>query len=204
MTKLPQHSSKSQEHYTPTHIVHMAKNVMGDIDLDPASSKLANKIINAKTWFGYKNNKLINGLKRPWFGRVFLNPPGGLTTKICPQLSHMHKSYPMLWWAKLVAEYNKKSVSEAVYVAFTLEQLCHSQKMVYPGILSMLEFPICYPKKRIKFDYPDQTTNGKPTTKSTRHTGRSPTHANAIVYLGSNINKFKAIFGEIGHVVIPK
>ena len=64
-------NSGENEWYTPKHIIESARVVMGDIDLDPASSELANDIIQAKDYYTTKED----GLKQDWHGRVWLNPP---------------------------------------------------------------------------------------------------------------------------------
>tara|TARA_Y100000310_G_C20579340_1_gene762157 strand:+ start:114 stop:872 length:759 start_codon:yes stop_codon:yes gene_type:complete len=65
------HNSGENEWYTPKHIIESVKAVMGEIDLDPASSELANDIIGAKDYYTAKDD----GLKQDWHGRVWLNPP---------------------------------------------------------------------------------------------------------------------------------
>jgi hypothetical protein len=59
------------EWYTPERFIEAARLVMGGIDLDPASSADAQQIVRAARWHGLEDN----GLKQPWSGRVFLNPP---------------------------------------------------------------------------------------------------------------------------------
>lgn len=63
--------SKKTELYTPPDIIKRVTAVMGSIDLDPASCKEANKIVKAKKFFTQKED----GLTKPWYGNVWLNPP---------------------------------------------------------------------------------------------------------------------------------
>lgn len=65
------HNSGEQEWYTPPEYIVAARSVMGRIDLDPASSAIANRTVEAKRYFDSK----ANGLEQDWSGRVWLNPP---------------------------------------------------------------------------------------------------------------------------------
>lgn len=65
------YNSGENEWYTPEYIIESAKLVMGNIDLDPASSKLANKTIKAKKYFDINKD----GLQEKWTGNIWLNPP---------------------------------------------------------------------------------------------------------------------------------
>ena len=58
---------------TPRKYLDAARAVMGEIDLDPASSAEANETVRAIQF--YTENE--NGLGQPWKGRVWLNPPFG-------------------------------------------------------------------------------------------------------------------------------
>jgi ParB family chromosome partitioning protein len=59
------------EWYTPAEYVEAARDVMGGIDLDPASSAVAQKTIKARRHY----SKDDDGLAHKWAGRVWLNPP---------------------------------------------------------------------------------------------------------------------------------
>ena len=69
------HNSGRVEWYTPVHIIEAARAVMGGIDLDPASSEAANRIVRAEHFY----SRADNGLRpdRPWWGRIWLGPPFG-------------------------------------------------------------------------------------------------------------------------------
>lgn len=64
-------NSGENEWYTPPHIIEPARACMGGIDLDPASSDLANKTVKAEKYYTAESS----GLKQPWHGMVWLNPP---------------------------------------------------------------------------------------------------------------------------------
>jgi phage N-6-adenine-methyltransferase len=59
------------EWYTPTEYLDLVRAVLGEIDLDPASSEQAQTKIKALRYY----TRQEDGLTQPWAGRVFLNPP---------------------------------------------------------------------------------------------------------------------------------
>lgn len=62
------------EWYTPPHIIELARSVLGEIDLDPASCEEANRIVRAKQFY----SKEQDGLTQSWdAGTLWLNPPYG-------------------------------------------------------------------------------------------------------------------------------
>jgi phage N-6-adenine-methyltransferase len=65
------YNSGNYEWYTPKNIIDAARNTMGSIDLDPASSSIANQTVMAKKYY----TKEDDGLKQPWYGNIWLNPP---------------------------------------------------------------------------------------------------------------------------------
>ena len=62
---------RSNEYYTPHRIIDAARDVMGGIDLDPATCETAQEHIQAVTWYGADDD----GLSQLWHGRTWLNPP---------------------------------------------------------------------------------------------------------------------------------
>ncbi len=64
-------NSGNNEWYTPKKYIDSARKVMGSIDLDPASSEIANKAVCAEKYFTESDN----GLDHDWSGNIWLNPP---------------------------------------------------------------------------------------------------------------------------------
>ena len=77
------------ESYTPAKYIEAAREVMGGIDLDPASNMHAQKTVKATEWY----DEAENGLLQAWNGRVFLNPPyayptvGHFIEKLCGEIA---------------------------------------------------------------------------------------------------------------------
>jgi ParB family chromosome partitioning protein len=65
------YNTGENEWYTPSNLIECARSFMGAIDLDPASSALANETVRALTWYGVEQD----GLAQRWHGRVWMNPP---------------------------------------------------------------------------------------------------------------------------------
>jgi hypothetical protein len=66
------HNTGNNEHYTPPAIIEMAREVLGEIDLDPASNEVAQQWVRANTYYTKENS----GLDYDWTGkRIWLNPP---------------------------------------------------------------------------------------------------------------------------------
>lgn len=179
---IAQHSSETNEHYTPTEVVEAARRVLGGFDLDPASCAAANETVKAAQFF----DAATDGLAQPWHAydktpaRVFLNPPGGSLIErdgrwvpVPKDRTGINvrkvKSSMAVWWAKLVAEYKAGRVKSAVFVGFTLEILRLSQATPIPVQM----FPRCYPRDRLRFG------------------GTSPTHANVLVYLPDDVGRWR-------------
>jgi hypothetical protein len=199
---LPQHSSNSNEHYTPTDIVNAAFAVMDGIDLDPATTAPVNERVGAKKFYTQE----MDGLAHEWFGSVLLNPPGGKTKNV---------SNAFIWWEKLVGEYLAGRVTQAVFVGFTLEIQATSQDAErWVG-----DFPYCIPRNRLAFDHEvfhNFSDDGPifPIGTGVLVSGKSPAHSNIIVYLpplligprgprvfdGDKMADFVAAFAQFGKV----
>lgn len=164
------HSSQTAEWYTPARYLDAVRELLGGIDLDPASNAQANEIVRAAHYYTAADD----GLAQPWAGRVFLNPPYGSTNG---------KSNQGLWSARLLADHAAGDVSEAVLLVNAV-----------PGegwFQPLWAFPICFVRGRIAF----YNAAGEST---------QPTHNNAFVYLGPQVECFDSIFSRFGVVAVQR
>src|ERR1700704_1062136 len=102
---------KSTEWYTPPKYIEAAREVMGAIDLDPASCAAANRIVKATAYYTREQN----GLDQSWTGRVWLNPPYGRTAK----MEATRKSTIGLFVERLLQFYESGEVTQAIVLATT-------------------------------------------------------------------------------------
>jgi len=166
-------TSGKTEYYTPPEIVEAARALMGSIDLDPASSKRANKTIKANQFFTEQEN----GLDHPWFGNVWMNHPF---------LRETNK----LWIENIIREYEVRHVVQACCITFAST----SEKWFQP----LLNFPQCYLSPRTNYYLPDSTKK-KGVTKGSVVTFLPPRNQNYFETIG----KFRKHFCKHGKIMLP-
>lgn len=130
-----QYNSGENEWYTPPEYLVAARDVMGTIDLDPASSAIANETVMATRFY----TKEDDGLAQRWEGRVWMNPPYAKDL-----------IYPFC--DKLAEEFANEHVSEAIVL------VNNGNDTAWYNRLAELASGLCQPNHRVKFLSPD----GKP------------------------------------------
>lgn len=165
-------SSETNEYYTPPEYVEAAREVMGDIDLDPASHPKAQEWIKANTFYVIADD----GLTKPWFGRVWLNPPYG---------KEGNESNQEIWSQHLIDEYVAGNVSEAVLLVKAALGYNWFENLWWV-------WPTCFARERLSFI----RSNGSNEGKSKQGT--------AFLYLGKNTDRFVSVFRQFGRVILPE
>lgn len=169
------HSSASNLWYTPAEVIEMAREVLGEIDLDPACDAVANQTVRATYWRACQGEEWG---KWPLYKRVWCNPPGGKNAST-------GASNQKTFWKSLMTYRSEGLLVHAIFLAFSVESLQTTQRDEQPA---MMDFPICIPHKRIRFVSPTGKKN-------------SPTHANALIYVPGTIDRtddFIRVFSALG------
>lgn len=133
------HNSGENEWYTPPHYIQLARDVMGCINTDPASSDIANKTVQADTYYTIETN----GLNQSWYGNVWMNPPYS-SELIRPFID------------KLISEFRVGHILQAIVLTngATDTQWFHA--------LMDIASAVCFPKGRINYLKPDGQTVNSP------------------------------------------
>ncbi|MGL5014501.1 MAG: DNA N-6-adenine-methyltransferase [Bacteroidales bacterium] len=120
-------NNRNDEWYTPQVFVDAARDVMGAIDLDPASSAQVNERIGASTFYSVEDDAFTH----EWHGRVWMNPP----------YSRIIKDFVN----KLVDSYEDGTVTEAIVVTNNGTDTRWFHRM------AQVSSAICLPQGRIAF-----------------------------------------------------
>lgn len=186
------HSQASSEHGSPPEAVELGRYVLGGIDLDPASSAYWNQYT---TRAGTYYDRTTNGLTSAWWGRVWINPPGG-------DKERGERSLVRPFWERLVDWWRVGKIDGACWLSFSLEMLVQLQgSPVHP-----LQLPTLIFCERLDYLRRPATGSGPP------QPGGAPTHGSAMTLLPSRrdpaearaqLQRFRDRGSSLGALVRP-
>lgn len=127
----------TNERYTPPHIIELARKVMGHIHCDPASSEIANHVVQADIYYTYKDN----GLSQPWLGNVWCNPPYGRVAQLVTGLQR-------LFGEKAIVEFSNGNASQ---IMMLLNGNAPYRKWYKP----LRGYPVCFFEEDVEFGTPN-------------------------------------------------
>jgi phage N-6-adenine-methyltransferase len=120
------------ERYTPAEYIEKAREVLGEIELDPATSEYAQKTVQATKFFTVDDDSL----EHEWHGRVWLNPP-------------YHRELAPKFIDKLINELAACHVTEAIVLTNN-----STDTAWFRSAASVCDL-ICFTEGRIHFEVPN-------------------------------------------------
>lgn len=161
------------------------------IDLDPCSEAFFNETVQATHYYSL-TERGEDGLMLPWRvtdaypSTLLINPAGGQVRE---------------FWRKLVAEYAAGNVMRAVWIGFSIEQLCVlADEPVHP-----LDYATVFLRDRIPFAEPPDLAEarrirceaaGRPFNQKS-----APSHSNYVTLLGVDPRTVQDVYGAHGRIV---
>jgi len=121
----------NDEWYTPARYIEMARDVMGVIDVDPASNATAQAVVRATRHYTAETN----GLDKDWNGKVWMNPP-------------YSRALIGRFVNKLIDEYTSGRCTEAIVLTN------NSTDTAWFAALAAHATAVCFPKGRLRFYKP--------------------------------------------------
>lgn len=187
-------TSGKVEYYTPEEWVEAARQAMGSIDLDPASSTIANQTVKAARIFTVEDD----GLAHSWTAEnIWMNHPFHRGEKPCPadrkkcrkkacadRGFHIDAAIPSNddWISHLLSDYQAGEFQQACIITFANTSETWFRKL--------LGFPQCFPHKRVHYRKP----NGE--------VDKNCTKGSVITYLGPHLDRFYDAFSPLGEIKI--
>jgi phage N-6-adenine-methyltransferase len=175
--------TKSNEWYTPSKYIEVARQVMGGITLDPASCELANETVKAEHYY----TKEDNGLAQRWYGNVWLNPPYARDNS----KPNGQKSGIRHWVEKMIDTYETGETDQIIALLTTQTNTTWFRPL--------WNYPICFVDHNLRFFTPHgRSTKSDPSKAGWKTDGHI--YGTILVYLGEYEHSFINIFSQFGTI----
>lgn len=129
-------NSGCNEWYTPAQYIDLAREVLGGIDLDPASCEFANETVKAQLFYSQDND----GLCQKWCGRVWMNPP--YSAELVQKFTE-----------KFVDEYKVGNITEGIVLVNNATETAWFVNMANAASA------VVFPRGRIRYQSPTRESN---------------------------------------------
>jgi len=195
--------SGDYEYYSPIEIVDAAREVMGGIDLDPASSKIANKTVGATRIYTLEAQieqvgvwelpaliAMEGGLDYAWYGDVWMNHPFGRSETACKEgcvkeICRKRGYHTLIkiprnkeWIQHAVNEHKEKRSRQLTCITYAST----SEDWFFP----LTEYPQCFLRPRTNYYRPDGTKK------------KGVSKGSVVTYMGNNKDLFRKTFEGFG------
>ena len=144
------YNSGNNEWYTPKDVIEAARKAMGSIDIDPASSEVANRVVGATEFYTAETN----GLDKKLHGNVWMNPP---------------------YSADLIGKFVQKIVSERKDYKQAIVLVNNATETEWFNSLISVASAVCFPRSRVKFYMPDGKTGAPLQGQAVIYIGKNKT-----------------------------
>lgn len=204
-------TSGDVEIYTPANIIEAARECMGGIDLDPASSAKANERVKAAMYcvapefdeigsiggLPLRSYRTEGGLDIDWPGRVWLNHPFGVPENGCSLDCEKERCKKRGWHTSESLPGNEDWIQKAIREHQIFEHNeDHALCMICFASTSeawfrpLLRFPQCFLSPRTNYLRPDGTIY------------RGVTKGSVVTYMGPDLPAFASAFRHLGEIKV--
>lgn len=152
---------ESIEWGTPTATLDLVRQVLGEIEFDPASSPSFNRQVRAERFLTAEDDALTADWGSP--STIWLNPPGG---------KRKNKSLAALFWERLLEQRESPGFGHACFLGFSTNIFATTQS----ARLSIIRFPVCILRQRLSFLHEDGTP------------AEAPKHYNVVAYVPGRVD----------------
>jgi hypothetical protein len=167
--------------HTPDEYLNAARELMGGIDIDPATDEKAQLRIKAKVYY----TKETNGLDKPWMGRLWLGTPyaEGLINQFTD---------------RAIEQYRMGNVTEGLI-------LTHTNNTHYSYFQEILRAcsAICVVNDCIRWVKGHEDEEKAAQALGVSWIPEYTKHGNVVFYLGQKVNEFCGIFSKFGVCLCP-